>query len=127
MRLSTFNVGNIVLYGFRLVGAHGISNARPDANQLGKVYITCEAVYFLELSICLELQHLCQITEVAHKVVEVVNTIFLHCVGWHQVAHERPYLGCCITDRCTSSEDNITSIVLLQYGLGLQIHALRLL
>ena len=122
--LTAFHIWHVVLHCLRLIGADCISNARPYTHKLWKVHIACKAVILLELAVCGELQHLCKVTEVADKIVKVVNAIVLHGVGWHEIAHERPYLGCCVTDRCTSSKDYVTSIILLQNGLCLQIYAL---
>ena len=117
--LATLHFGYL-LHQFGLVfGEHGVGHARPYTHKFGQVHISCKAVYFLELTTCVELWHLLYVAEVAHEVVKVVNAVFLHGVLGHEVAHECPNLCGCVADRRTSGEDNITSVVLLQHGLRL--------
>ena len=125
--LTTLYIWHVILHCLSFIGADGISNARPDTHKLREVHIACKAVILLELAVCGELQHLCEVTEVADKIVKVIDAIFLHGVSWHEIAHECPYLGCCVTDRCAGSKDYVASVVLLHNGLRLQIYALRLL
>ncbi len=127
LRLTTLHFGYF-LDQFRLVfGQNRVSHARPYTNQFGQVYIPCKTVYFLEFAACAEFHHLLQIAEVAHKIVKVVDAIFLHRVLGHKVAHESPNLCGRVADRCTGGKDNVSAIVPLQYGLRLQVYALRLL
>ena len=119
LRLASLHFGYL-LHQLRLVlGEHGVSHARPYTHQFGQIDVTCKAVHFLELATCVELRHLLYVAEVAHEVVKVVDTIFFHRVLGHKVAHESPYLCGRVADRRTRGEDNVASVVLLQYGLRL--------
>ena len=125
--LAAFKVRDLFFHAACLLCQDGIGNTAPDTHQLWQVHVTGKAVILLELTTGRKLQHLLQVAEVPHKVVEVVDAILLHRVGWHQIAHEGPNLCCRIADRCTGGKDNITTVVLFQHSLSLQIYALCLL
>ena len=127
LRLSSLHIGDFVAHASCLFGKNSIGHSRPYTHQLGKIDVTGKAVVLLELATCGKLQHLLDVTEVAHKVVKVVDAVLLHSVCRHKVTHKRPYLGSGVTDRCACGEDYVSSVVLLQYRLCLQEHALRLL
>ena len=113
-----------VLY---FLGKDNIRNTRPDTCKLRKVHVTCKSVHLLELSAGGKLCHRLQVTEVTDEIIKVVDAILLHGVSRHEKAHERPNLSGSIADRSTCSKHHIADIVLLEHGLRLQIHTLRLL
>ena len=127
LRLSSLHIGDFVAHASCLFGKDGIRYARPYTYQLGQIDIPGKAVVLLELATCGKFQHLLNVTEVAHKVVKVVDAVLHHSVSRHKVTHKRPYLSCCVADWCTCGEDYVSSVVLLQDSLCLQEYALRFL
>ena len=122
--LSSLHFRYFVLYATGFFGKDGIGHSRPYTHQLGQVHISGKAVVLLELSACGELQHLLNVTEVAYKVIKVINTVLFHRIGRHEIAHERPNLCGSVADWRTCGEDYVSSVVLFQNSLCLQEHAL---
>ena len=125
--LSTFHLWYLVAHASCLTGQHRVGDTSPYTHKFGEVHITCKSVILLVLAVGAKLQHLLDIAEVAHKVVEIIDAVLAHGVGWHEIAQERPYLGCGVADRRTSGKHHILAVLVLQHGLRLQIYTLRLL
>ena len=125
--LTTFHLWYLVTHASSLTCQHGIGDTCPYTHKFGEVYITCKAVVLLILAVGGKFQHLLDIAEVAHKVVEIIDAVLAHGVGWHKITHERPYFCCGIADRRTSSKHHILAVLALQHGLRLEIYTLRLL
>ena len=127
LSLSAIHLWYLVTHASSLTGKHSIGYAAPYTHKFGEVHITCKAVILLVLAVGGKLQHLLYVTEVPNEVIKVIDAILAHGVGWHQIAHECPYLGSGVTDRRTCGKHYVLAVLVLQYGLSLEIHALRLL
>ena len=125
--LSTLHLWYLVAHASCITGKHRVSDTCPYTHKFGEVHITGKAVVLLVLAVGGKLQHLLNVAEVAHKVVEIIDAILAHSVGWHEIAHECPYLGCGVADRCASGKHYVLAVLVLQHGLRLQIDTLRLL
>ena len=125
--LFTVHLWYLVAHASCLTCQHRVGDTCPYTHKFGEVHITCKAVILLILAVGGKFQHLLDIAEVAHKVVEIIDAVLAHGVGWHEIAHERPYLGCGVADRRTSGKHHILAVLALQHGLRLQIDTLRLL
>ena len=125
--LSSFHFGNLVLYSTGFFSQDGIGHSRPYTHQFRKIDISGETGVLFKFSACGKLQHLLNVTEVAHKVIKVIDTVLFHRVSRHEIAHKCPNFCSGVANGCTSGEYYVPSVVLFQNGLCFQKYALRLL
>ena len=125
--LSALHLWYLVAHTSSLTGKHSIGYAAPYTHKFGEVHITCKAVVLLILAVGGKLQHLLYVAKVPNEVIKVIDAVLTHGVGWHQIAHECPYLGSGVADGCAGGKHYVLAVLVLQYGLRLEIHALRLL
>ena len=117
--LTAFHIGNLVAYTACLACEDSIGDTAPYTHEFGQVHISGEAVVLFELAVGRELYHLRDVAEVADKIVKVVDAVGFHRVNWHEITHERPYLGGCVGDRRTSRKHYVASVIALHDSLRL--------
>ena len=110
--LSSLHFRYFVLYATGFFGKDSIGHSRPYTHQSGRFTYPAKRLFSLNFPLVVNSNILLNVTEVAYKVIKVIDTVFFHCIGRHEIAHERPNLCSGIADRRTCGKDYVSSVVL---------------